>query len=137
MREVSQSEPTAKEREQDLKKVTSLSAYDDDGAENPETQKDEVPQFLGSRSEESSLAEVTSSRVYAPFKMVTSSHSVPSYDLATGDSRKDEHPQILSNNLKESTIVNGSSSDSIKPLKRYHRLTSFRVRAKMKIPSEG
>ena len=43
--EATQGEPGANEREQDLKKVKSLSAFDDDSAENSETQKDEVSQF--------------------------------------------------------------------------------------------
>ena len=50
-REVTQGEPSVNEREQDLKRVKSHSAFDDDGAENPETQKGEVPQFLSIRSE--------------------------------------------------------------------------------------
>ena len=72
--EVTQGEPSANEREQNLKKVTSHSAFDDDSAENSETQKDEVSQFLSSRSEESSIAKDTSSQVDQALKKVTSSH---------------------------------------------------------------
>ena len=106
--EVTQCDPGANEREYDLKKVTSHSAFDDDSAENSETQKDEVSQFLSSRSEESSITQDTSSQVDQALKKVTLSHSFPSYDPVKGNAQKDEHHQFLRNGLKESTIVNGS-----------------------------
>ena len=116
--EVTQGEPSANEREQDLKKVTSHSAFDDESAENSETQKDEVSQFLSSRSEESSIAKNTSSQVDQALKKVTSSHSFPSYDPVKGNAQKDEHPQFLRNALNESTIAKGSSSDEDQALKK-------------------
>ena len=98
--------------------MTSLRAFDDDSAENSETQKYEVSQFFGSRPEESSIAKETSSQVDQALKKVTSSHSFPSYDPLKGNAQKDEHPQFLSNALKESTIVKGSSSDEDQALKK-------------------
>ena len=114
--EVTQGEPSANEREQDLKKVTSHSAFDD--AENSETQKDEVSRFLSSRSEESSTAKDTSFQVDQALKKVKSSNSFPSYDPVKGNAQKDEHPQFLRNALKESTNVKGSSSDEDQALRK-------------------
>ena len=116
--EVTQGEPSANEREQDLKKVTSHSALDDDSAGNSETQKDEVSQFLSSRSEDSSIAKDASSRVDQALKKVTSSHPFPGYDPVKGNAQKDEHTQFFSNALKESTLVKGSSSDEDQALKK-------------------
>ena len=109
--EVIQSEPSGNEREQNLKKVTSHCAFDDHSAENSDTQKDKVSQFLSSRSEEYSIAKDASSQVYQALKKVTSYHSFLSYDPVKGKAQKDEHPQFLSNALKDSTIFTDSSSD--------------------------
>ena len=98
--------------------MTSHSAFDDNSGENSETQKEEVSQFLSSRSEESSIAKETSSQVDHALKKVASSHSFPSYGPLKGNAQKDEHPQFLSNALKESTIVNISSSDEDQALKK-------------------
>ena len=91
-REVTQGEPPAKEREQDLKKVTSIRAFDDDSAENSETRKDEVSQFFSSRPEEYSIAKGTSSQVDAPFK---SSHRLTRFRVTTPKLSRRRAPSVL------------------------------------------